>query len=146
MPPFKPLKIVFWNAQSINNLAKRVQFSQMLRTESIDVFLLAESFLKPQHEFKLDNFVIYRNDRLDHGHGGVAIGIRNNIQHKSCTPVNTNIIENISIELLIDNVQTRITSAYCPKSSTHFANDIQLISNCNVQQMIFGDFNAKHSS
>lgn len=33
-----------------------------------------ETFLKPHHEFKLNGYKIYRNDRDTHG-GGVAIAI-----------------------------------------------------------------------
>lgn len=50
------------------------------------------------------------------------------------------------IEIEINNIPTRITSAYCPKASPYFSNDIQLLTSLNTQYMIFGDFNAKHTS
>lgn len=89
---------------------------------------------------------MYRNDRQLQAHGGVAIAVRNNIQHKLCAETNTNFIENISIELPINNKQTRITAAYSPRSSPHFTNNIKLLTSSNKQYLLFGDFNAKHSS
>lgn len=94
----KPIKIMFWNAQSVTNISKKLQLELVLECEKIDLLLIAETFLKPHHTFNIQNFVVYRNDRQSQPHGGVAIAIRNTVQHKLCTPITTNIIENISIE------------------------------------------------
>lgn len=138
--------IMLWNAQSITSKSKQLQLENMLNTEHIDIILITETFLKPQHTYQIRNFNIYRNDRLTHAHGGVAIAIRNNIAHKICSPANTSHIENMSIEVKINNIPTRIIVAYSPKFSIHFMNDIQKLTAINAQYMIFGDFNAKHQS
>lgn len=117
-------KIVFWNAQGITTKTKQLQLEYFATKEEIDVFLLAETFLKPQHTFILNNYIIYRNDRINQVHGGVAIAIRKSLPHKYRAPFNTKSIENIAVELMIENELTCITAAYCPKQTTHFRNDI----------------------
>lgn len=92
------------------------------------------------------NFVIYRNDHLQQVHGGVALAIRKNMPHKVRSPFNTMFIENIAIEINVNNVPTCITAAYNPKYSIHFANDIQTLTKLNTQFLLFGDFNAKHTT
>lgn len=57
-------KFMFWNAQSITNEAKQTQLEYILESEHIDVLLLVETCLKPQHTFQINNFTVYRNDRL----------------------------------------------------------------------------------
>lgn len=137
---------MLWNAQSITSKAKQIQLEHMLINEQIDILLITETFLKSRHTYQINNFNVYRNDRLSHPHGGVAIAVRKGITHKICSPVNTVYIENISIEIQINNIPTCITVAYSPKFSIHFANDIQKLTTTSIQYMIFGDFNAKHHS
>lgn len=137
---------MFWNAHSITNFSKKLELEQTLKNEKIDIILIVETFLKPKHTFTLNNFIVYRNGRSHQAHSGVAIAIEKSIRHKLCAPINTTFIENIAIEIMINSIPTRITSAYSPKSSPHFKNDIQLLTNINTQYLIFGDFNAKHSS
>lgn len=139
-------KIMSWNAQSITNKSKAAQLEYLVNKENIDILLLIETFLKPHHTFHIKNYTVYRNDRLTHPHGGVAIAIKNNIPHKLCAPINTSSIENIAIEVKINNVPTRIVVAYSPKYSIYFSNDIALLASINSQYMIFGDLNAKHLS
>lgn len=124
MPAINQPRCLFWNAQSITNKSKQAQLEFIVQTESIDILLLVETYLKPPHSFHLNNFIVYRNDRLTHPHGGVAIAIRDSIKHKIRMPFNTSFIENIAIDLLIENVTTCVIAAYSPKYSIHFANDI----------------------
>lgn len=142
----KNLRIVFWNAQNINNIIKKLSLESFLETDKVDILLLAETFLKPQHRFQIKNFIVYRNDRLHQGHGGVAIAIRATITHKLLTPINTQHIETISIKIDVNNKPLRITTAYSPRASIHFRNDIQKLTTSDEQFMIFGDFNAQHPS
>lgn len=144
--PFKPAKIMFWNAQGITNISKQIQLEHMIETQKIDILLLAETFLKPKHVLKFSNYTVYRNDRVSQAHGGVAIAIRSTLPHKIFTPAHTKTIENLSIELNLNNTPTCITTAYCPRYSIHFANDISAISSRATQSLVFGDFNARHTS
>lgn len=142
----KQLKILFWNAQSITSLSKQTQLEYVLSIENIDIALIVETYLKPHHTFKINDFTIHRNDRLHQAHGGVAIAIRNNLTHKCVQPLATHIIENIGIELIINQTKTNIFVAYSPKHTHHFTNDIVTLTSLNKQFLLFGDFNAKHKS
>lgn len=144
MHAHKQLKIAFWNAQSINNNTKKISLESFLETDKIDILLLAETFLKPTISFQINNFTIYRNDRKNAGHGGVAVAIRSSIPHKILPPMNTQHIETITIEIEVEKKPLRITSAYSPRPSIHFKRDIQQITSSNEPFMIFGDFNALH--
>lgn len=146
MHAYKRLKIMLWNPQSINNATKLQLLTHTLVNEKIDVLILVETFLKPTHTLKINNYTIYRNDRTAQAHGGVAIAIRNGIEHKHIQPVRTNTIENASIEIAINNTPTTIIAAYNPKYTQFFEHDIQAIIPANKQFMLFGDLNAKHSS
>lgn len=146
MPANNQLNIMFWNAQGITTLTKQLQLEHFIETKKIDILLLAETFLKPQHTFQLKNFDIHRNDRMNSAHGGVAIAVRNTITYKNCSQLSTLFIKNTSIELLINNQPTIITTAYNPKYSAYFANDVNVLTSSNSQFLLFGDFNAKHTS
>lgn len=124
MHAYNQLKIMLWNPQSINNIAKYQLLTNTIHSEKIDVLILVETFLKPAHTFRLNNFTIYRNDRATQAHGGVAIAVRNTITHKYIQPVHTNTIENISIEITINNTRTTIIDAYSPKYTQFFEHDI----------------------
>lgn len=137
---------MFWNAQGISTSVKQAQLEFLIENESIDILLMAETFLKPHHSFNIRNYIVYRNDRIHQAHGGVAIVIRKNIPHKVRSPFNTTVIENIAIEVNINNVSTCITAAYSPKYSTYFADDIQALTTHNSQFLLFADLNAKHTS
>jgi Reverse transcriptase (RNA-dependent DNA polymerase)/Endonuclease-reverse transcriptase len=145
MPAIKPLKIMFWNAQSINSSTKKHLIELFMESEKIDILLLAETFLKPHIPFQMKNFTVHRNDRQQQ-HGGVAIAIRSSINHKLVKPFNTQHIETLTIEILVNGKPTKISVAYSPKASIHFKNDLQKMTNLSEEFMIFGDFNAHHPS
>lgn len=137
---------MFWNPQSITQSSKRLQLEYALFKEKIDIVLLVETFLKPQHNFQLKGYNVYRNDRLHQAHGGVAIAIRIGLTHKLIRPLATNFIENIAIEIAINDTPTQIIVAYSPRHTQHFVSDIETLLSSNRQFMLFGDLNAKHTS
>uniref|UniRef100_T1GUW3 Endonuclease/exonuclease/phosphatase domain-containing protein n=1 Tax=Megaselia scalaris TaxID=36166 RepID=T1GUW3_MEGSC len=57
------IKIVHWNAQGISNISKITELNNLLDNLNIDIVLLNETFLKPNHKFYLNNFNILRSDR-----------------------------------------------------------------------------------
>lgn len=146
MPANKQLKIMFWNAQSVTSASKHSLLKYTLTNESIDILLLVETFLKPVHTFQLEGYYVYQNDRLHQGHGGVALAIRCGIAYKVLQPFATNFIENISIEISFNNTPTNIIAAYSPKYFQHFIYDIETLTSPYKQFLLFGDFNAKHTS
>lgn len=138
------LKLMFWNAQGISNAAKRMQLAAFLADNLIDVVMLAETFLNEQHIFHLPNYSIYRSDRTGHG-GGVAVAVSNKIQHVPVSPIETESIENISINVTVNGRETVIVAAYCPHFSTNFSADVREITSWQSDFIIMGDLNAKHT-
>lgn len=117
----------------------------LLRDNDVHVACIQETYLSSNVRVHIDNFNIYRNDRLTHG-GGVAIAVRKNLSHRLLPIATTNIIENISVEIQLGQKMITITSAYNPQPSTHFANDFNILTNQCNEALLFGDYNAKHTA
>lgn len=140
------VRIIHWNSQGISNTSKMVQLEELLERKRIDICLLNETFLKDHHKFQMTNYKVHRNDRDDRFGGGVAILVRNTINHKLLPLTKTNKIENISIEMKIQNKTIVITSAYSPSYGTNFGNDVLGLCPSTKEFIVFGDFNARHTS
>ena len=69
------LKIVHWNCRSIRN--KHTELFNFLISQSIDICLLSETWLKSNDELKHPKYMCVRNDRLNGVGGGVALLIKN---------------------------------------------------------------------
>lgn len=140
----KAIKILQWNAQGITTLSVQQQLQELLDQENVDVVCLAETFLKPNHKFYLNNYIVYRNDRTEPG-GGVAIAIKKTIQHDLLPLIKTSYIENVSISIKLKNKNIAISSVYSPNYRASFETDIKKITYSNKEFLIFGDFNARHN-
>jgi hypothetical protein len=136
---------MIWNAQSINSFNKKTELELFLHSKNIDILLLNETFLTSDRSFKLNGYNIHREDR-NTPHGGVAIAVKKNIKHNLLPRYPTVSIENISIIISIGGIPTILTSAYCPKYSTMFKEDLKKITPNNKAFIIGGDFNAHHTS
>lgn len=112
-----------WNAQGITNITTRNELKKFINQHRIDIVLLCETLLKSKHKLYLNDFQIYRRDRTEPG-GGVAICVNRNIKHKLLPAYTRNTIENISISIEVDNRKIVLTSAYSPRFTTSFANEI----------------------
>lgn len=139
------IHVMHFNAQGITNPSYILELEHILNERKIDIVFINETFLKPKHKFKLRNYAIYREDRPTHG-GGVLIAIKNNIPHQRVPKIATSSLENISITIYINKRPVRLTSAYCPKYTTNFINDLDKITRTTEEYFIFGDFNAHHTS
>ena len=143
---YRDFKILHWNAQGMSNPSTIHQLDHLLNKEKIDIALINETFCKAQHKVHINNYRVYRNDREDHAGGGVAIIIHSSISHKVLPLYRTEKIENASIEITLNNQSLVITSGYSPKYTSSFTQDIKAITPRNKESLVFGDFNAKHSS
>ena len=135
-----------WNAQGMSNQTIVSQLDHLLNKEKIDIALINETFLKEHHKVLINNYKIYRNDRENRACGGVAIIIHSSITHTLLPLYKTENIEIASIEITINNRKTVITTAYSPQYSSSFTRDIKCITPRNKEFLVFGDFNAKHST
>lgn len=139
------LQVMYWNCQGITTLAQQVELQRFIKLNSIDVILLNETFLKPNHKLSIPGFKVYRNDRISHG-GGVAIVIRSVIKHKVENSIPTKIIENKCLSVEFCNFCVKFISAYCPRYTQDFLHDIELLTSLEGDYFITGDFNAHHTS
>lgn len=144
------ISILIWNAQSIRN--KCLETSNFLNSNNITICLVTETWLKHSDSFSLNNYTIYRNDRFEkkpnnrNNGGGVAIGIRNDIQHTQLPHLKTKIIESVGIKVS----GIHIYSVYFPGSRlspdklTNFKNDLVKLTSSRRSYFLGGDLNAKH--
>lgn len=142
------LKITTWNANSITD--KRIELIQFLQDTKTDILLAQETFLKPQRDFKIPNYKIYRSDRLTGRAGGTAILIKKNIMHNHLPNIATEHIENTSIKITTsDNSSITITSVYLSPAKPLTTEDLNLISQHQSKHsklIVGGDLNARHFS
>lgn len=142
------LKILYWNCQSI--YCKFIETFEFLTDNDIDVALFSETWLKPKHSLYHPNYKIYRVDRIEHEHGGIAIAIKNNIKHTYLPSFNTEKIESAGISIDTLNGHITLVSVYFPgtKHPTAdlpiFKKDLDILTNIKNSYFICGDFNAKH--
>lgn len=142
----KQFNILHWNANGITNFSNLKQFEYLLEKENIQIASLNETFFKENHRPFFNNFYLYRNDRTHARGGGVALLVRRSLQHKLLPLTKTTIIENLSIEILINQRRTIISTAYSPRYTAHFSNDIMALISSNKEFILLGDLNAKHTS
>lgn len=139
------IHVMHWNCQGITTNSAITQLENFIRNKNIDVVLLNETFLKPHHKIKIGGFKIYRRDRISHG-GGVLMAVRNTIDHCLLPFDRTDHIENLSISISVNQKTVILTSAYSPRYTTKFSNDISVLTSKTKEFFIFGDFNALHTS
>lgn len=141
----KELHILSWNANGISN--KKIELEELIHDNNIDIFLLQETFLKPSHSFSIANYKIYRNDRLTGRQGGTLIGIKKNLIHQRTQNLQTQEIENTSIEISMDDGSTyTIISAYLSPLKNILTEDLDILFK-NTNKTILGcDLNSKHNA
>lgn len=139
------LKVMHWNCQGITKLSESVQLHLFLKENSVDILMLNETFLKPEHNLILPGYKLYRNDRINKG-GGVAIAIRSSIKHTPQSSFPTKLFENTCLSIKINNSEVMFVAAYCPKYTADFLNDLKLLTSTTGDFFVLGDFNAHHPS
>lgn len=140
---------MLWNAASIQN--KKPELQTFLYDQQIDI-AITETWLAPKDTMNLQDYNIYRKDRiLDQGKSPRGKGRENDrraqqnpfwrdIAQPIITPVETIAIKTKAISALI------ITAAYVPPSHKITAEELDQITyqNGHAQYITEGDFNAKH--
>lgn len=140
---YKPLTICHWNASGLKNrVGTLINFIQ---THRVDILLISETHLTATDRIRIQNFTIYRKDRINaaRASGGVAIVIKQGIPHMRIPEINNTTLEVIGIKLR-DN--THIFSVY-NKPANHFSErDLAAVFDNRVKVLVAGDLNAKHAS
>jgi hypothetical protein len=144
------INVMTWNANSI--VPKKLEFFDFLLENEVDIVLLNETFLKPNIPFSHPNFKSYRLDRTDGAKGGVAIMVKNDIQHLLLPSFNTKVLECIGISVFSSSGPIDFISAYLPGARhslddiSNYRNDILRLTSSPNSFFICGDLNSRHSS
>lgn len=147
--PSSKINVMAWNCQSV--YPKKIELVHHLLNNNIDIALLNETWLQNHHTLHLPSYTIYRADRLNGAHGGVAIVIKSNIKHTVINNIHTQIIEQIGIKISTANGEITLFSCYFPGSNNlnklnQFKADIvKLTTFTQHSYFLIGDFNAKHN-
>ncbi|UYV73849.1 hypothetical protein LAZ67_11001128 [Cordylochernes scorpioides] len=105
---------------------KKQQFAEFLNDH--DIALVSETWLKPCHKMRIQNFITLRNDRLNGQGGGTAIFIHKKYSH---------------MHLFIPPPKARKQQEFQSKTKTD-QTDIYNIFSTDTLTIIAGDLNCKH--
>lgn len=138
------LNIIQLNIKSLNSSRNLLEI--YLNQHQIDICILSEIWLKPDHKIYIKDYQFVSACRLQ-GYGGVGILVKNDIKYNLLTSLDFNPIESIAIETLNLKKNLTIVSIYIPPNiryntiNTKFK---QLINHYNNKTNAFvaGDINA----
>ena len=144
VPSKMSIKIISWNANSIN--AHSIELKNYIQNCQIkpDVICVQETFLKSKSKFKIPGYSIESKNRSDDRRwGGVATFIKEGTIYERIQNI-PQTLEGVTIKLYTSEGQILITNIYIPSGTT--ANDYEILRPIFNQQnsIICGDMNAKN--
>ena len=144
------LKFLHVNAHSL--YPKLPELSLMAKDLNLDCISVNETWLNDtfsDNEIEIPDFTVFRHDRINGSHGGVALCIKTNLSpSKANLPFNT---ESIWVLIKINSSKLLVSSIYrTPKSPVFYhqliLQDIELASSLNIDMVIMGDLNYDYLS
>jgi len=140
----RSLITAFWNADGLRrDIAEVIDY---LNETSVDIMFICETHLTPNNTFRVQNYTVYRRDRPDRPGGGVAIIIKNSLQHALLPNPQLTHLEAIGIHLeLGNNEYLHLYSCYRSPTTPFVNEDFDLLLETEHPTVLLGDFNAKHS-
>ena len=158
------LKIAFWNIQS--QVHKLHFIEETLLKNEIDIFIILESWLRPEIEdrmVRIKNYLLFRQDRAEltayntpKRGGGICMYIKNTIQFTALDGpiflVNNANLEMASVQICLPNVRPIfVVSIYRPPSGSfdlfnnHMINVLNKITSYRMYDLyVGGDFNINY--
>lgn len=141
----KSLKIAQVNIRSIVSHAKREEFRLFLRKYKPHIALLSETHLNNKHKVHFEGYKLYRCDRENGSHGGVAVCILESLK-SSQLKLNDLVksIESCTVQIETLNGPLIFSSVYRKPTLNINCKDLAEIINANknAKYVIAGDFNA----
>lgn len=137
------MKIIHWNARSIQN--KLDELKQLASDNEINIVALNETHLDAHKTLKAPGYKIYRNDRNKHG-GGVALFIKNDIEHYLYKTPKINNVESLSVMIKMNNLEILIISIYIPPKIPINYQDFSSLFLLHNHVLLVGDLNASHTA
>ena len=136
---YAAFKIMHWNACGL--LARTNELKHFINTTDVvpDIICIQETFLKPKHNFKLDNYDIVRHDRIDQAKGGTATFVKLGIKYKVLSVPNT--LDCVAVEIVIKNKSYSVVNVYNPPSCDIVVDECKPLFGFK-NAIITGDFNA----
>ena len=144
------LKFLHVNARSL--YPKLPKLSLMVKDLNLDCISVNETWLNDtfsDNEIEIPDFTVFRHDRINGSHGGVALCIKTNLSpSKANLPFNT---ESIWVLIKINSSKLLVSSIYrTPKSPVSYhqliMQDIELASSLNIDMVIMSDPNYDYLS
>lgn len=142
----KRLNLFHWNANGITTYSHQRQLENLLVSKDVHIASINETYFKEKHKPFFENYYTYRNDRISSRGGGVALLVHKSLNHNILPISKTSYIENLSVQICINRTKVTVTTAYSPKHTRYFRNDIKALTPPDKDFIILGDFNAKHYS
>lgn len=139
------LRLLSWNSDGVR-LKIHELFDLAVRVLSIDIIGICETRLTVNSTLDTPGFTCYRQDKHHSGRGqGVAILVRNDLEHSVLTIPNTINIEAVGIVVKISVIDYIILSIYQSPNLPMLRSDLELLFGLGSHVVIMGDFNANHS-
>ena len=116
----------------------------LVNDENPAIILICETWLNDSHEFKLENFKVYRRDRIDGNGGGVLICVRDDIPSEG---VDIHTVQEICfIRIKINSKIIKVGTAYRPPSQSientiSFTNQMRDLLQYTSNYVVLGDLN-----
>lgn len=143
------IKVLNWNVCTLSR--KKSELYTFLGKRDIDIACISETRLKPNQNFSLPNYKIYRKDRLHSPGGGVALILKSRLKHRDLPDLKLKFIEAKAIEISTSLGPIRIVSIYVrhncetPEDISNFEGDLLKLTSMGGKFLIIGDLNAKHT-
>lgn len=141
------LKLMNWNANGV--ATRRHELHLFAVDNDLDVLLLSETRLQPNHVFNIPGYQTYRTDRPARGRrnpgGGTAILVHRRVVHR-LIQVNTNVLESTGIAVHAGGAELCLFAAYSPPRAAVPPAELDALLGSGRTVIIGGDLNAKHAS
>ena len=118
--------IIYLNIQGLHHKSNNTKINYLNdlvaeRNNNIAI-VLTETQLQPEimdSELKISGYTLYRKDRLNRSHGGVAIYVNDNIVSHHKSSFSNGVCEYISVLLNINNKNIELSSLYRPPDTNY---------------------------
>lgn len=120
----KNLSFLSFNARSMISPDKRADILSLIKSEDPDVISVCETWLSPaiqDDEILPDDYVVYRKDRLNSGHGGALIAVKRTLKSSHLSKLDTE-AEAVWVSLDTGKEKLLLGSAYRRPKSTEVEN------------------------
>lgn len=131
-----------WNAHSICNKEKMSKLEMFMRTNSVVIATIQETWLKENNNLTSEDYSIVRRDRMTGKKGGgVAILVHNSLKFRVISLPDFDTLEVVAVEIFHFNIV--VLSVYC-NAQVLSRRDLDRIT-CYKDPFLIGtDLNAKH--